>query len=168
MSTKHIHSVSTLGGNCSVFVIYTFFLVKRKKKKAPKLFFSSDHVTDWIREINLIREMKQCTITLWDQLLSLYNLLQGLHLQSPTRSKPISWLESARNKIEHLSDSRSKCSSPVILLSNTDLRIYMENTEQYIVPEIIFIQRLFFFKFKRSWWSCNASKFKLCRWNGRF
>lgn len=47
--------------------------------------------------------------------------------------------------MEHLSDRRSKCSSPVILLSNTDLKIDMENTEQYIVPKIIFIQQLFFF-----------------------
>lgn len=46
--------------------------------------------------------------------------------------------------MEHLSD-RSKCSSPVISLSNTDLKIDMENTEQYIVPKIIFIQQLFFF-----------------------
>lgn len=89
--------------------------------------------------------MKQCTITLWDQLLSLYNLLHGLHLQSPTRSKPISWLERARNKIERLSDSRSRCNSPVILLSDTDLKIYMENTEQYIVPKIIFMFCFFFF-----------------------
>lgn len=56
----------------------------------------------------------------------------------------------ARNKIEHLSDSRSKCSSPVILLSNTDLKTYMENTEQYIVPKIIFIQHLFFKTYLRN------------------
>jgi len=99
-------------------------------------------MTDWIREINLLQVVKQCTMTLCNQLLSLCSLLCRLLLQSPTRMKPINWLESARNKKEHGSDKRSKCSSLVILLSSTDL----EKSLSGILCLRLYLSNTFFFK----------------------